>query len=216
MKNKLLIALLALAFFPVIGFSQIDLMPWGGYNFGARVGIYGGELRVNGAGTYGINIDYNLDYDNAIQFSYSNAQSRIRINDYYYPGGGITNGNFSNVSENYFLLGGVRYFMDEQIKPYGSVSMGLAYYNITDVDQYYQQYSQTDMLRFAVGFGLGMKVMLSDMIGIDMHIRALAPIQWGGVGIGVGTGGASAGVYAGSSFISGDVGGGLIIRLGDK
>jgi hypothetical protein len=217
MKNKLLITLLALAISPIMGFSQVDIMPWAGYNFGARAGIYGGELKVKGAGTYGINLDYNLDRDNAIQFSYSYTSSTIRINDYYYPGpGGGTEQNFSNVSENYFLLGGVRYFMDEKIKPYGSLSMGMAYYNITNVDSYYQQYSQNDMVRFAVGFGLGMKVMITDMIGIDMHIRALAPIQWGGVGIGVGTGGASAGVYAGSSFLSGDIGGGLIFRLGDK
>ena len=57
--------------------------------------------------------------------------------------------------------------------------------------------------------------MFSDHIGLDMHIRALAPISYGGVGIGIGTGGISSGVYAGSTFISGDVGAGLVIRLGN-
>ena len=123
--------------------------------------------------------------------------------------------NFLMFSQNYFLLGGVRYLSDGQIQPYGSFNIGLAYYNITNVDDYYQQYSQQDMVRFAFGFGLGAKVMITDKIGIDLHVRALAPITWGGVGVGVGSGGTSAGVYAGSSFLSGDVGGGLIIRLGE-
>lgn len=214
MKNRLLIAVIAIMALPTIGFSQIDIVPWGGYNFGARVGVYGGELRMKGAGTYGINLDYFVDPETAIQFSYSFAESTISINDYYYPGGGITNGNFSNVSENYFLLGGVRYFAQDQLQPYGSFSLGASYYKFTNLDPYYSQADQ-DFLRFAIGFGLGLKVMLSERIGIDMHIRALAPITWGGIGVGVGTGGASAGAYVGSSFISGDVGGGLVIRLGE-
>ena len=216
MKKQLLIAAFGLFLIPSLGFSQIDIMPFFGYNFGARVPIYGGELKVKGAETFGVNIDYHLDSDNAIQFSYTTALSTVTINDYYYPGGGISNGKFCDVSENYFLLGGVRNLTDGgPVTPYGSMSLGLAYYNFSSFDSYYNQYSQSDMTRFAIGFGLGAKVMLSEKIGIDLHVRALAPIQWGGVGIGVGTGGASAGVYAGSSFISGDVGGGLIIRLGE-
>ena len=57
--------------------------------------------------------------------------------------------------------------------------------------------------------------MFSEKIGLDVHIRALAPVTWGGIGVGVGTGGVSTGAYVGSSFISGDVGGGIVIRLGE-
>ncbi len=215
MINKLLVALTGILLIPALGFSQIDITPHVGYNFGARVPIYGGEVKVKGNTTYGINIDYNLDRDNAIQFTYSTTISTVKINDYYYPGGGISNGTFSDVLENYFLLGGLRYFSDGPVQPYGNFNVGLAYYKFSNISDYYLQYGQSDMTRFAIGFGLGAKIMMSDRIGIDLHIRALAPIQWGGVGIGVGTGGASAGVYAGSSFISGDVGGGLVIRLGE-
>ncbi len=216
MKKHILLATIGLFLAPVLGFSQIDIIPTFGYNFGARVPIYGGELKVKGAETFGVNIDYNLDSDNAVQFSYSNTRSTISINDYYYPGGGVSNGKFCDVSENYYLLGGIRNLTDGgPVTPYGSMSLGAAYYNFSSFDNYYDQYSQTDMLRFAIGFGLGAKIMFSEKIGIDLHVRALAPIQWGGIGIGVGTGGASAGAYVGSSFISGDVGGGLIIRLGE-
>lgn len=214
MKNKLLIAAFAMMAFPTIGFSQLDIVPWGGYNFGARVNVYGGEIKMKGAATYGINLDYNIDPETAIQFSYSNTQSTMTITDYYYPGGGSSNAYFSDVSENYFLLGGVRYFAQDKLQPYGSFNVGASYYSFTNIDDYYYQTS-ANWTRFAIGFGLGLKVMLSERIGIDMHIRALAPITWGGVGMTIGSGGAGAGAYVGSSFISGDVGGGLVIRLGE-
>jgi hypothetical protein len=215
MKNKIYIALVALAVAPILGFSQIDLIPTVGYNFGAKMPIYGGELKIKGATTYGVKLDFHPDPSMAIQFMYTNTQSSITITDYYYPGGGIQNHNFSDVSENYFLLGGLRYLNEGQIQAYGNFNLGMAYYNINNVDEYYDKYVQSDAYRFAIGFGLGAKAMISERIGLDFHIRALAPIQWGGLGIGVGTGGASAGAYVGSSFISGDVGGGLVIRLGE-
>ncbi len=214
MINKLLTALTGVLLIPALGFSQIDLIPHVGYNFGAKVPIYGGEIKVKGNTTYGINLDYNLDRDNAIQFSYSTTVSTTTIRDYYGPSGGATE-HFADVLENYFLLGGVRYFSDGPIQPYGNFNIGAAYYKFTNMNDYYAQIGQTDFTRFAIGFGLGAKIMMSERIGIDVHIRGLAPIQWGGVGIGVGTGGAGAGVYAGSSFLSGDVGGGLIFRLGE-
>lgn len=212
MKNKILIAFFAIAALPVIGFSQIDITAHVGYNFGANVPIYSGELKVKGNTTYGINVDYNLGRDNAIQFAYATTISTITIRDYS-NGPGYTE-NFSDVLENYFLIGGLRYFSDGKVQPYGAFNMGLAYYKTTNVVKQYQGY-QDDMYRFAIGFGLGAKVMLTDKIGLDAHIRALAPIQWGGLGIGFGSGGASAGAYVGSSFISGDVGGGIIFRLGE-
>lgn len=215
MKNKLLIAIIGLVTIPSLGFSQIDIMPFIGYNFGANVPIYGGEVKVKGSTTYGINLDYNVDSETAIQFSYSFTDSEVLIRDYYHPVYPSTEINFSNVSENYFLLGGVRYFGGDKVQPYGSMNLGMAYYKFTNIESYYQTLGQTDMFRFAIGFGLGAKVMLSEKIGIDMHIRALAPIQWGGVGISAGTGGVSTGAYVGSSFISGDVGGGLVFRIGE-
>lgn len=214
MKTKFFSIFSVLTLISFLGLSQIDVTPTVGYNFGAKVPIYGGEIKVKGNTTYGLNLDYNLDRDNAIQFMYSTTISTVTIRDYYGPGAGATE-HFSDVLENYFLLGGVRYFSDGPIQPYGNFNLGVAYYKFTNINDYYAQIGQSDFTRFAIGFGLGAKVMFTEKIGLDLHIRALAPIQWGGLGIGVGTGGANAGVYAGSSFLSGDVGGGLIIRLGE-
>ena len=215
MKKQIFLAVFAVISLPFIGFSQIDIMPFIGYNFGANVPIYGGEMKVKGNTTYGINLDLNIDSETAIQFSYSTTKSTVTIRDYYHPVYPSTSIDFSDVLENYFLLGGVRYFGEGMVRPYGSMSLGMAYYKFTDIESHYQQLGQNDMFRFAIGFGLGAKIMLTEMIGIDMHVRALAPIQWGGIGVGIGTGGVSTGAYVGSSFISGDIGGGLIIQLGN-
>lgn len=216
MKKQLLLAIIALAITPFMAFSQmtIDITPTYAYNFGAKISGYSGGIKVKGAESFGIKIDAMREDGSGIQFSYTNTQSYLNVQDYshpFYPG---VETKFSDVSENYYLLGGIRTFGEGMVQPYGTFSLGAAYYKFTNVDAYYQL-AQSDALRFAIGFGLGAKLMFSERIGLDMHIRALAPISYGGIGIGIGTGGASAGVYAGSTFISGDVGGGIIIRLGE-
>lgn len=210
MKNKLLIAILVVAMAPLTLFSQIDITPTYGYNFGAQTNSPYTSIKIKGASTYGVNVDFHVDSETAVQFIYTYTSSRVTINDYYNPG----SSDFSNISENYYLLGGVRYFGRDNIQPYGSFNIGAAYYNLTNIDTYYSLNS-SDALRFAIGFGLGLKFMFTERIGLDLHVRCLAPLTFGGVGVGIGTGGASAGVYAGSNFISGDVGGGLVIRLGN-
>ena len=80
MKNKLLIALLAIVISPIFGYAQFRTScHLQGTILEREMPIYGGELKIQGAETYGINIDYNLDRDNAIQFSYTYA-SRQNFN----------------------------------------------------------------------------------------------------------------------------------------
>tara|TARA_R110002050_G_scaffold300722_2_gene471865 strand:- start:1644 stop:2279 length:636 start_codon:yes stop_codon:yes gene_type:complete len=211
MKNKLLIALIAISFSPLAVISQIDITPTYGYNFGAKNSGYYSEIKMKGNSTYGINLEYKLDDYTGIQFLYTYTKSTITIRDYSGPG---FSQNFSNVTENYYLIGATRYFGEGKIEPYGAFNAGAAYYSFTDIDKTYSTVN-VDALRFAIGFGLGAKLMFSEKIGLDVHIRALAPVTWGGIGVGVGTGGVSTGAYVGSSFISGDVGGGIVIRLGE-
>ena len=213
--KKVILAILIAAISPTVAFSQVDITPTYGYNFGAKISGYSGGMKVKGAETYGIKIDAIREDGTGIQFSYTYTSSYVNITDYSHPGFPGMETKFADVSENYYLLGGIRTIeTGGAVEPYGTFSVGAAYYNFTNLDSYYYL-SQTDALRFAIGFGLGAKIMFSEHIGLDIHIRALAPISYGGVGIGIGTGGVSSGVYAGSTFVSGDVGGGLIIRLGN-
>ena len=215
MKNKILIAILAVGIAPFAAFSQVDITPTYGYNFGAKISGYSGGLKMKGAETFGIKIDMIREDGSGLQFAYTYASSYVNITDYSHPGFPGIETKFADVTENYYLLGGIKTLETGGIlEPYGTFSLGAAYYNFTNVDSYYYL-AQSDALRFALGFGLGAKIMFSEHIGLDVHIRALAPISYGGIGIGIGTGGVSGGVYAGSSFISGDVGGGLVIRLGN-
>jgi hypothetical protein len=194
-------------------FSQIDFKPFVGYNFGASTSYYPGEIKIKGDFTYGGELDFYMDDYTSVQLGYTHAVGQLRLTDYSV---GIGNTAYGNVNQNYFLISGMRYFMSGNVQPYGKFGMGMAYYRLVDIDsQSNYKPIDDDAYRFAIEFGLGVKVMINDRIGIDAHVRALAPISYGGVGIGVGTGGASAGVYGGSTFISGDVGGGLVFRLGN-
>ena len=50
MINKLLFTLTGIFLIPIMSFAQLDVTPTIGYNFGANVPIYGGELKVKGNG----------------------------------------------------------------------------------------------------------------------------------------------------------------------
>lgn len=212
MKRHVLLLALAVVF-GTTAFAQLDISGGAGYNFGAKVPVYGGEIKMKGNTTYGGELEYRVGDEMGIRFSYWNANANVIVRDYYNGSGSYE--PFADVSTNYFLLNGVRYFGYDQFQPYALAGVGMAYYNFSNWAPDYNNNLKNDYYRFALGFGLGAKVWLSDVVGLNVQVRALAPIQWGGVGIGIGTGGVSSGVYAGSSFLSGDVNGGLVIRLGE-
>lgn len=212
MKKHILLLTLAITL-GTLGMAQLNISGGAGYNFGAKVPVYGGEIKMNGNVTFGGDIEYRAGDEMGISFSYWNTSTNVTVRDYYNGSGSFE--PFADVSANYFLINGVKYFAYDQFQPYALAGLGMAYYNFKNWAPDYNKNLKNDYYRFAVGFGLGSKVWFTDRIGINVQIRALAPIQWGGVGIGIGTGGVSSGVYAGSSFLSGDVNGGLVIRLGE-
>jgi len=63
--------------------------------------------------------------------------------------------------------------------------------------------------------GGGVKIWLSDRIGIRAQGRLLLPMMWAGAGLSVGTGGTGFSLGAGTAMVQGDFTGGLIIALGD-
>ena len=61
MNNKRIVAVIAILCTPVLVFSQVDLKPFVGYNFGASTSYYPGEIKVKGDFTYGAELDFYID-----------------------------------------------------------------------------------------------------------------------------------------------------------
>ena len=65
--------------------------------------------------------------------------------------------------------------------------------------------------RFAFSFKGGVNIMFSDRVGLNLQGNLYVPVVWGGLYIGTG----GAGVSAGSTTIMGGFSGGLVFLLGD-
>ncbi|MCK7528585.1 MAG: hypothetical protein MZV64_69045 [Ignavibacteriales bacterium] len=66
-----------------------------------------------------------------------------------------------------------------------------------------------DEWRFSIALGGGVKVYLSDKVGLRFQGRLLIPMQFEGGSVYVGTGGAGVAVGAYTAFVQGDFSGGL-------
>jgi hypothetical protein len=190
---------------------QIEISPMAGYFFGGSVKFYEGKLKINDNASFGVAVGLPLSNGTLLEFSYTGISSTAEWRPSYaydikYPAR-----NFG-MNVNYFNLGGLRRLpLADNIEGFGAMRAGAVYFNSTanDVD---------DVWRFEVSLGGGIKVYLSDKIGLrfqgNMHLPLI--LSGGGLFCGIGTGGSncSVGVSSTSSIIQGDLSAGLVFRLG--
>ena len=100
-----------------------------------------------------------------------------------------------------------------KIKPYGVFLLGISAHSP-------QNAKYNNKISFAFALGGGVKIFITDNIGIRLQGRLLAPLYLSGVGLGcgIGTGGASCGGGVGlsSTLLQGDFNAGLILVLAGK
>lgn len=218
MKLKLnsILLITAMLIVPFIGKSQLQIVPYAGYNFGAKTSFYQGEVRLRSNATYGINLSYLFDGENGIDFTYSFTSTTMEINNWNPTLDPDQQSQSSKVDVHYYMIGAKRVLFDGMAKPYVGLQVG----GVTFAPQNKagDYYSLSSVTRFSFGFHAGVDLMFTEHIGIFARIRALVPVQWGGVGFGISCGGGGcgtgAGVSVGSTFISGDITGGLVVQLG--
>ena len=196
------ILLLAFVLISIGSIAQTDIVGYGGYFFGSKTYYYPSYLRLKGNGNYGVNLEIGMRPDLRIQLSWMGSATYATLEG----ANGLVKER-EDVNMNYYQIGAIRPFpLNDKVEAFGSFSLGATQFAIPN-----PRYN--DEWRFSITLGLGSNIWLSDRIGIRLHARLLAPINWAGLGFFCGTGGCGSSVSAGSSFISGDVGGGLVIRL---
>jgi hypothetical protein len=130
-----------------------------------------------------------------------------------YPG---YDGDELYVSSNYFQIGGLSKFYsgDGVAQPFGSFSLGATWFDTSPTgESSYDSYS--DVWKFSIALGLGVKLMFSERVGIMLRGRLLMPMTFSGAGFYVGTGGSGMTMGSWVSPLQGDFNGGLIIKLGN-
>lgn len=189
---------------------RIEITPQAGYFLGGSVKFYEGKLKIQNQASFGVTVGMELSKGVMLEFNYTGMSSTAdwRPNFNYenqYPSRSF------GMNVNYFTLGGVREIpISEQLVGFGKMGIGAAYFNSTANDV-------SDLWRFAVSLGGGLKVYLSDRIGLRFQGDMNLPLYFAGGGLfcGIGSGGSGCGVSVGatSTIIQGNFTGGLIFRL---
>ena len=211
--RKLLFAIFAvLLMVSTTNAQKIEITPMVGYMFGGSVNFIEGKLKIKDNLSYGGMMSVKIDRDVAVEFSYARMDTRAEWRPGYIYAPDYPNLNF-NVNVNYMTIGAVRDVeVNEHVVGFGTLALGAAYFNPTDS-------RIKDVWRFAGSLAAGVKLYITDRIGIRLQGRLLLPMYFAGGGAycGVGTGGSSCGlgVSTTSVILQGDLSGGLIIRLGN-
>ncbi len=199
--KKLIFALFLLVSSSVMVKAQVQLTAYTGYQFGSRTYLYNyGDFKVKSSQDFAGMISFEIGPDRHIEFSYTYIPTTANIER-----AGIVYDNIGDVDIHYYQLGAVQDMpVSEIVDLFGSFTFGGTTFSPkSDFNFQSQTY-------FSFTVGGGAKIWLTDVIGIRLQARLLMPITWGGFTIGTG----GAGFTTGSSIISGDVGGGIILKLG--
>ncbi|TLX73647.1 hypothetical protein E9993_14400 [Labilibacter sediminis] len=202
--KKIKIAFL-LIFISSVSFGQsIELIPYSGYMFGGKIHYYDGNVNIKDSENYGVALNYILE--NGIGISLEYIRQPTSFVHTIYRGGFVDRKITGDLNNDWFQLGAIKHFGEGKVVPYGGLGLGVASFAP-------QKSSYDDEVKFAITAQGGVKFFFNDHLGIKLHLRMLVPIQWSGFGFYGGSGGSGGSVNLGSSFVQGDVGGGLVFRF---
>ena len=213
--KKLKIVLISILF-PAFIFAQggAEIVPFAGYMFGGSVKYYEGKLNVQNGLNYGLSVLVPVQSLVDLEVNYTRMDKvTAKFEPYYgYP---AYNPDEFDVVTNYFQIGGVSEFYtnNSMVKPFGSVSLGATWFDPSaNANSMYDNY--TDVWRFSVILGLGVKLMFSDRVGVMVRGRMMMPMSFAGTSFYAGTGGAGLALNSWVAPLQGDFNAGLIIKIG--
>ena len=183
--------------------QNLEITPLAGFQFGGKLSTNLGEFKTKSSANYGVNLDIaheNLPVTVTLYWLEQQTSGEYRS----YLGQERTSFDMTN---SYYQIGVTKNLKEgTNVIPFTMITMGAANFTPKGVNL-------SSELMFSATLGAGVKIYLSDRIGLRLHAKILMPFQWGGGGLWCGTGGCGIGVGASTTFVQGDIGGGLIIRL---
>lgn len=201
------IALITVAFFAIDNFAQnLELIPYASWHYGGKLSLRYGEAKFKASENYGAALNVVMPNGVTIQLEYFQQAPTIEYREY---GVGAVLEKYSSKIDWYQIGGLKQVSVSDKLAPFGGLTFGAANIRVNDSDP------SVDAWAFALTGQIGAKIYISDRIGLRLHARMLMPVQWGGFGFYFGSGGSGTSVNVGSYFLQGDIGAGLIVRLGN-
>jgi opacity protein-like surface antigen len=181
---------------------KIELTPIVGFMLSGSINFYNGKIKFDDNVNYGGALAFNAGYGTFIEASYTFTSTNSRLTSYYYD---IESKSFTT-NINYIQLSGLKEFKDGQIRPFAMLGVGASGFVP-------QEAGYESWWSFAMNFGGGVKINLTENIGIRLQARLLMPLYLNGIGIFCGTGGCGSGATLSSTVIQGDFSGGLVFGI---
>lgn len=201
MKKNLLAFVLFLAIALGAQAQKVEITPQFGYQVGAKYNYYGGYVKLKGSEQYGLTFGINATEDITVEFMWAQQNSEVSVKDFqFYP----RETDLTDVVVNHYQIGAIHMFGYSDARPFVGLSAGWSTFS-PDLDRY------DGTTTFTLGLTGGLKYFFTDRVGIRIQSQLLMPVSWGGVYVGSGGGG----VTAGGSILQLNFSGGLIIGLGD-
>jgi hypothetical protein len=206
----LLIGLMSLSFNTVQAQieNKIELAPMVGYQFGGEVHYYEGDFRMDNSMNFGVNLNFLVRQNHRFEITYSLMKTQGHFRPYSSYIGDYRSWD-GDINIHYILIGSHSELpVSEKVILFGGVSVGASILGVYES-------GVSDVWRFGMGVTGGLKIPISDKVGIRLQGRLLMPMYFAGVGFyaGIGTGGASTGLSMNGGVVAfqGDFQGGLYI-----
>lgn len=187
--------------------KKIEITPTIGFQWGGTMAGYEGEIKVDDGTQYGVILGYRVKKELVVEFFWSYLQTHAKFEPYY-----LTSvdpdliGLETDLGVHYFQLNAVYEVGRGKAKPFLGAGAGIVMFSPED-----PQYD-TDVYA-AFNLSGGLKVYLSESVGLRFQGRLLMPLYVTGGGFYVGTGGTGVSVGAGIPILQGDLSAGLIIVI---
>jgi hypothetical protein len=179
--------------------------------FAGSIQTTDGYIRLEDGPQYGGIFDYQVQRDTWVELSYAYLASHASFEPYYVNSGSLLTGFDMDVAIHYMQLGAIHQMPKGDVQPFLGIAAGAAI--MSPGASTYQNYNLEDVWRFAMSATGGLKIYLSDRVGLRLQGRLLMPVYFSGGSVWFGTGGASVGVSGGIPVLQGDLGAGLMISL---
>ncbi len=194
-----------------MGQAKVEISPYAGYMFGGSLNFYEGKLKAENGLNYGVAMDVKLANDTQIELMWTQMGTTAYFDPYYSYEYLATDSFDMNIG--YIQIGGVREMEMGKVNPFGVFTLGTTYFIPKDVTFEGDNFT-TDIgsvWKFSMTMGAGVKIWLSDVVGIRLQGNLMLPMFWGGSTYGY----AGYSMGGGTSMVQGNFTGGLIFALGD-
>lgn len=191
--------------------QAVELSGSYGHMWGGHISLRNGKLRINTAPAWSGALDIPVARDTWVELSYTRQSTAMRLDRL------TEKRDLSDMSVNYWQIGGLKGVKMGNVMPFGLVSLGITHYGMkeTSVRVDGKTYPMESITRFSMRFGVGFKAYFgrAEKVGIRAQFMLMPTIFDASGGLWFGSGGVDVGLY-GQGVWQYEVSGGLTLKFG--